>query len=161
MALLPTCFTGRRAVFYPINHANAKKSLTVATLFERIADPRSASRTDIGKLRDSVILHLKRLLNTRQGSVQTAPDYGMPDLSEFVYSFPESVTKMQNSIASIIEKFEPRLKSVRVNHCPNPDDALIIKLEITAQLVVPGTDQRNSCCFETTIGSSGHIDIDG
>lgn len=133
----------------------------MATLLERMSDPRLVFRTDIGELRDSVISHLKKLLNTRQGSSQIHPDYGMPDLSEFIYSFPDSISKMQNSIAYIIELFEPRLTSVRVTYKESPEDALNIKFEITAQLVVPGQNQRSSCWFETTIGSSGHIDIEG
>jgi type VI secretion system protein len=133
----------------------------VATLLERIINPQRTTRTDVGELRDSVILHLKKLLNTRQGSVPIHPEYGMPDLSEFINCFPESITKMQTTIASIIEKFEPRLKSVRVDYKENPDDVLNIKFEITAQLVVPDQDQQSSCYFETTIGTSGHIEIEG
>lgn len=131
----------------------------MATLLQRIINPHRTARTDIGELRDSVILHLKKLLNTRQGSVPIQPEYGMPDLSEFINLFPESITKMQATIASVIEKFEPRLKSVRVDYKENPDDVLNIKFEITAQLVVPDRDQQSSCYFETTVGTSGHIEI--
>lgn len=132
----------------------------MATLLQRIVDPQRTSRTDISELRDSVILHLKKLLNTRQGSVPIHPEYGMPDLSEFINLFPESVTKMQSTIASIIERFEPRLKSVRVDYKENPNDVLNIKFEITAQLVVPDQDQQSTCYFETTVGTSGHIEIE-
>lgn len=56
-------------------------------LLERIGnlerDPADIRKTNISRAIGSVIEHLQRLLNTRQGNVPTAEDYGIPDLSNF------------------------------------------------------------------------------
>ena len=53
------------------------------SLFERLGgDTRKrseSSREDCAM--DSVAAHLAKMLSTRAGSVQTLPDYGLPDLN--------------------------------------------------------------------------------
>ena len=39
---------------------------------------------DADKLATAVLSHLARLLNTRQGSAATQPDYGLPDFNDLV-----------------------------------------------------------------------------
>jgi len=63
---------------------------------------------------ESVLSHLQRILNTRQGNVPIAHDYGIPDFLDFLQSFPESVHEVERNIKSAIDKFEPRLSGVTV-----------------------------------------------
>src|SRR6476660_387830 len=88
---------------------------------EHLADPHSSERTTY---RDSdtetaVSQHLARLLNTRQGSCLTCPDYGLIEVSEVLYDFPDAIGIMQRALKNSIQTYEPRLKNVQVRHVKN------------------------------------------
>ncbi len=89
-------------------------------LLERIREPevggQRRSEVDTRLLLRSVLDNLQRILNTRQGNVPIQKDLGIPDLSDIVHTFPESILTMQQSIRQTITKYEPRLKSVRVSY---------------------------------------------
>ena len=132
------------------------------TLLERLADPRPDRPLSVTEntqlLADSILAHLRKLLNTRQGHVLTQPDYGMPDITEFVQGLPDMVERVQQGIRQTIEKFEPRLRNVSVALAPEAEWPSI-RFEITAELV---TDQEDaSVWFETSVSPSGHISIKG
>src|SRR5919108_6440448 len=84
--------------------------------FER--DPARRSRTDHGRLVDSILGHIRLILNTRQGNVPIAPDYGVPDFLDFLQTYPDSVREIERSICTAIGSFEPRLTGVRVAFIP-------------------------------------------
>lgn len=64
---------------------------------------------------NSVINHLKVLLNTRQGSALIANDYGMPDYSDIFGDFTsERVRDLGRQIQQVIKRYEPRLEDVVV-----------------------------------------------
>ena len=94
-------------------------------LLERIRswekDPGRRSREDSGRIIDSVLLHLSRILNTKVGNVQIAEDFGMPDFTDLVYNFPEAVRNLERSIRLMIQKYEPRLSAVQVRFVPQED----------------------------------------
>lgn len=133
------------------------------TLLERIADPRADEPLTIventQQLADSILRHLQKMLNTRQGHVLIQPEYGMPDITEFVHSMPGSLKKVQSAIRNSIEKFEPRLRNVDISYVPAEDDKLSLRFEITAELVTDKEDA--SVWFETAVFSDGHIKIKG
>ena len=64
-------------------------------LLERIQswekEPKRRSRGEPRRQIDSIVAHLQRILNTRQGNVPIADGYGVPDLTDFMLSYPESV----------------------------------------------------------------------
>lgn len=64
----------------------------------------------------AITQHLIRLLNTRQGSCLTCPDYGLVEISELLFEFPDAVGIMQRAIKNAIQSYEPRLKNVQVRH---------------------------------------------
>lgn len=131
------------------------------SLLERLADPqRDAPRTlrgNTNQLAKSVLRHLQKMLNTRHGNAPVQLDYGLPDLTELVHSFPESIAQMQKAIRNTIEKYEPRLRAVKVSYVPSDDDPLRVKFEITAQLVT--TREKTPIWFETTLDSSGQVEV--
>ena len=133
------------------------------TLFERLANPdQGTSRrltVDVNRLRKSVILHLRKMLNTRHGHAPAQPDYGIPDLNEFMFSMPESITPMRQAIQTTIEKYEPRLSNVKVSWTPDEDDPLNICFEIEARLQVG--DKAFPVSFTTNVGSARGIEIIG
>jgi type VI secretion system protein len=132
------------------------------TLLERLGDRSHAKALTVAEdsqlLADSILRHLRRMLNTRQGHVLTQGDYGMPDVTGFVQNLPDMVTATQRAIQNSIEKFEPRLRNIHVTYAPS-DDKLNVHFEITGELV---TDKEEAAVwFETFLTPSGHIEIRG
>ncbi len=115
-------------------------------LLERIrtweSEPDRRGRTDDIRQVDSILAHLRRILNTRQGSVPISDVYGIPDLNDFLTSYPESVTRVEKSIRQAIEKYEPRLQSVKVHFLPQEEDVLCLRFQITARINA-GTGRNN------------------
>ncbi|MEW5875125.1 MAG: type VI secretion system baseplate subunit TssE [Candidatus Zixiibacteriota bacterium] len=137
--------------------------LSDRTLFERLAHPEPPGsrrlHLDVGRLKQSVLLHLRRMLNTRHGHAPAQPDYGIPDLNEFMFAMPESITPMRQAIQASIEKYEPRLRSVHVAWVPDEDDPLNIRFEISARLIAE--DEEVPVSFTTNVGSATGIDVIG
>jgi type VI secretion system protein len=115
------------------------------------------TRLNISALTDSVLRHLDRMLNSRQGISQTVPDYGLPDLADVVHSFPEAIDVCRRSIRTSIEKYEPRMRNVVVNHVADPDDIFHLRFEIKGQLVTERETVPVS--FYTTLDATGHSDV--
>lgn len=108
---------------------------------------------------DSVLGHLRKMLNVRQGSVPTLPDYGMPDFNDLLVELPEAIVEIQRALRICIEQYEPRLKRVRIKHLPDQENPLNLRFEITAQLV---TGEGNAAMqFETSLDTSGRVSIRG
>ena len=130
-------------------------------LFERLVEPDPAGsrrrEVDVHRLTESVIVHLRKLMNCRHGCTLIQSDYGIPDLNEFVFDFPDTLGSMRKAIQRAIEKYEPRLKSIRVKYVENPDSPLDIHLEITAQLVTD--EELVPISFSTHTGSAMGLEI--
>ena len=131
-------------------------------LLERIrtweSEPDRRGHTDDVRQIDSILAHLRRILNTRQGSVQISDVYGIPDLNDFLTSYPESVTGVEKSIRQAIEKYEPRLQSVKVHFLPQEEDVLCLRFQITARINA-GTGRN--ILIETIVNSDGRISLKG
>lgn len=112
-----------------------------------------------GQLVDSVLDHLRKILNVRQGSVESLPDYGLPDINGLAAKFPNALYELKLEIKSCIDKYEPRLSNVRVEPVQDEDNPLYFKFEITASLQVGPSG--NSIWFETTLDPSGKATIRG
>jgi type VI secretion system protein len=110
-----------------------------ARLLERIRlrerNPHRREDEDTGRVIDSVLDHLTRILNTRRGNVPIAEDYGIPDYTEFLQNFPESLRDFETEIEQTITQYEPRLETVRVNFAPQDENVFAIKFQISARLV--------------------------
>ncbi|MBN1636431.1 MAG: type VI secretion system baseplate subunit TssE [Deltaproteobacteria bacterium] len=120
-------------------------------------DPGRRARQDPKKIVDSVLVHLQRILNTRQGSVLIAEDYGVPDFTDTLRNYPESVREMERSIRQMIQKYESRLRSIRVNFLPPDEDQLYLRFQITAQLALDG--EKVPVLFESLVGMDGRVDV--
>ena len=131
------------------------------SLLERLRDPDSEAprtiRENTSRLTDSVLANLKRVLNSRHGIAMIREDYGIPDISDLIHSFPEANARMRLAVKTSIEKFEPRLRRVRVKSVENEDEPLALHLEITAELVTE--DERASVAFETKITPEGEVTL--
>ena len=130
-------------------------------LLERIRswekEPAKRSREDPKKTIDSVVSHLQRILNTRQGSVPIAEDYGVPDFTDALRNYPESVRESERSIRLMIQKYEPRLKAIRVHFLPPDEEILTLRFQIAAQLAID--NEKIPVQFESHVGTDGKIEV--
>jgi type VI secretion system protein len=129
-------------------------------LLERIRvreqDPARRGGEDPRRMTDSVLEHLQRILNTKQGNVPIADDYGTPDLLDFMQSYPDSLRVLERIIRQVIQKYEPRLTAVRVNYVAQTEDALSLYFQINAKLTA---DMKTPVFFETLVDPDGKINI--
>jgi len=103
----------------------------------------------------SVITHLQKLLNTRQGSVQIAPDYGLPDMtSVHSDSLVDTGRRMEQVLVGVIARFEPRLTNVRVTMEKSEGVQLELKFKLEAALA---RQPDIPVVFETIINANGSI----
>lgn len=126
---------------------------------EHLADPTSSERYTRrdADIEASVTEHVVRMLNTRQGSCLTCPDYGLIEVSEVLYDFPDAVGIVQRALKNSIQQYEPRLKNVQVRHVKNEYvHEMVLQFEITAQLHLPD-GRRQSLRFATTVDGSGNV----
>jgi type VI secretion system protein len=120
-------------------------------------EPDRRTKEDAGRIIDSVLRHLQRILNTRQGNVPIAEDYGVPDLTDLLHSYPESLREIEKAIRQTIQNYEPRLKGVRVSFLPQEEDVLSLHFQILAKLVTER--ERVAVLFETLVDSDGKVNI--
>ena len=130
-------------------------------LLERLrrweAEPLSRGREDPKRTIDSVVRHLQRLLNTHQGSVEIAADYGIPDFMHFLQGGPKAALDVETAIRDVIEKYEPRLTGVRVRYIALEDGMPTLRFQIQARLSV----DAKSVLLETIVGPDGRIQVKG
>ena len=108
-----------------------------SSLFERLERPSAHSAGAVA----SVAAHLGKMLSIRAGSVQTLPDYGLPDLNDMSQSLHESLSQSRLLIERFIRAYEPRLRHVRVKALPRDHDPLALAFAIEAMLTVNGVTQ--------------------
>ncbi len=107
---------------------------------------------------ESIVEHLKALLNTRQGEAPAVPDFGVVDFTDLVHNFPEAIQTLQRCIRTTILQYEPRLKNVVVQQVRD-DEVLVLKFQITAQLQNKGGRSGGAVRFETQLRAGGHISV--
>jgi type VI secretion system protein len=132
-------------------------------LLERIRlwdkEPDRRSREDTGRVIDSVLLHLQRILNTKEGSVPIAEDFGLPDFTDLIDNYPESIKDLERSIRKMVLKYEPRLRAVQVKFIPQEEATLSLDFQITAELETQ--DEKVPVVFESQMESSGKMKVKG
>ncbi len=105
----------------------------------------------------SVLDHLQRILNTRQGSTPIADDYGIPDFTNLMSGYPESKRFIERSIRQTIQKYEPRLQGVRIAFLPQQEDVLNLSFQISARLVLD--DLKDPVVFESVLDAGGRVQV--
>ncbi len=104
----------------------------------------------------SILRHMECILNTRQGSVIIAPDFGMPDFTNLKMFGDESAREIEQTIRDIITKYEPRLVQPRVGFTPQEEDLLALRFSISAKLAI---DENIPVVFNTIVRDDGKIQV--
>jgi type VI secretion system protein len=119
--------------------------------------PERRGGNDPKRMIDSIIRHLERILNTRQGNVPIADDYGIPDFTDLSSGFSDALRDLERTIRNTIQKYEPRLKSVRVKFIPQEENTLAVTFQIVGQLILE--EEKNPITFQSVMDSDGKFTI--
>jgi type VI secretion system protein len=130
---------------------------------QRAADPNNTERHTwkAEDLATAVIRHLKQMLATRQNSSLTAPDYGVPDVTEILHDMTEAVGVVQRAVKASIQQYEPRLKNVQVRHVRN-ENAMgqpSMVFEITGHIVL-ADGRKQPVRIGTTMDEHGNVELE-
>jgi type VI secretion system protein len=102
----------------------------------------------------SLLEHLRALLNTRQGSSALDPNYGVPDLTGPLHDFPQGIAALQRELELTIRRGEPRLACVSVRPLRLDENSLVLRFQVVGQLS-NGITLR----FQTEISRGGYVHI--
>jgi type VI secretion system protein len=133
--------------------------VSYGSLFERLggtAEQRAGRSLEVAAMA-SVAAHLAQMLSTRAGSVQTLPDYGLPDLNDMRLSLHDSLKQARLALERFIEAYEPRLSRVRVVSLPRAHDPLRLAFAIEGWLAVEGVNRHVS--FSASLDGSGQVQV--
>lgn len=97
------------------------------------------------------------MCSTRMGSMLTCPDFGVMDPSDLVHAFPDATTLLARSIRVTIETYEPRLQNVRVKFMADEEADLMLRFEVSAQIIRDGSKVPIS--FETALDASRQLSV--
>jgi type VI secretion system protein len=128
------------------------------SLFERLES--GASRRPQDSVVESVASHLAKMLSTRVGSVQTLPDYGLPDLNDMRFSLHDALSQARFLIERFIQSYEPRLKDVRVKAFPQDRDPLVLAFSIEGVMEIDGVKQTVAFCANLAHGAQVEVTPD-
>ena len=137
------------------------------TLLKRIAARTQAAprrvqpsaAEDVEALMESVRQHLAVLLNSRHGMNECLPDYGLPALSDLTIGVGDYARTMQEAIQTTIQKYEPRLRRVRVSRVEDEDSGRSLAFRVDAVLV--GRSGEYRAWYATSISGGGPLEVEG
>ncbi|MGF6098844.1 type VI secretion system baseplate subunit TssE [Pseudomonas sp. 18175] len=66
----------------------------------------------------SVLDNLRRILNSRAGSLSHLPDYGLPDMGVILQGLPATAHGLITTMTATLLKYEPRLAAVSIELLP-------------------------------------------
>ena len=102
----------------------------------------------------SVMDHLNRLFNTREGSIPHLKDYGLPDISEIYRKMPDGIDELRAAIKTTVEKYEPRLRNVKVVRRQSENKTQKLEFILSGELVGGGLVR-----FQTVFTDMGNSSI--
>lgn len=122
-----------------------------------------AGRSPDRQLRDSIVEHLRKLLNTREGSVPIDPNYGMPDMSNIAGSFALGTTEqLSEAIIRQVARYEPRLKAPKITVEKETRDVITLRFELSGLVASSqdsGSDQQ-PYSMVIRVNSSGQVFVE-
>lgn len=92
-------------------------------------------------LLDSLMAHLSRILNTRQGSVPIDPDFGVPDFTNLAGSFATGETaQIIEHMTRMVARYEPRLKSPCITLAEHGREVLSLRFMLDGLVAINDRD---------------------
>lgn len=127
------------------------------TLFELLTNSINCKSKNFDNLSlcKSIQNHLILLFNSRQGSLQHLPNYGLPDLNKIYQDLPNSLHFFSRHIKEAIEMYEPRLTHINVHYKSVEQNNCVIYFEISAEVIT-----GKSLYFDTYFMSDGKVVIE-
>ncbi|SDV47136.1 type VI secretion system baseplate subunit TssE [Chitinasiproducens palmae] len=131
-------------------------------LLERISNWEQGTvrtnRTSAEVLVRSVMAHLSRLLNTRQGSVQLDAQFGVPDFTNLVGGLEGgSTSDMEEEIQRMVSRYEPRIRSPKVRLLRERSDVMSIRFSLEGTIAIDDRDMPLR--LSTTVNSDGRVTV--
>jgi type VI secretion system protein len=123
-------------------------------LMQRLGGAAGAPRGSSDEQR-SILEHLRALLNTRRGDSEAAPDFGIPDFTDYVHSVPSGLLQLQTALQQTIARYEPRLTQVLVRAVDVDSASLVLYFEVSARIV--GAREKQVMRFFTRVVRGGRI----
>lgn len=106
----------------------------------------------------SVVDHLRRILNTRQGSVPLDPEFGVPDFTNLAGGLANGETRnIENQICMVVARYEPRIRNPRVVLMREASDLMSLHFQLEGLLQIDHEDIPLR--LSTIVGSSGRIQV--
>jgi len=102
----------------------------------------------------SIMDHLNRMFNTRQGSIPHLIGYGLPDITDIYRKMPDGIDELKSAIKHCVEKYEPRLRRVSVVRLETDAKDFKLVFILSGEMVKGGMVR-----FQTTFTSSGRSSI--
>lgn len=131
--------------------------------FSALEDPRQfAARSADRQLRDSIVVYLTKLLNTRAGSVPVDPNYGMPDMSNIAGSFALGTTEsLSEAIIRQVVRYEKRLQNPRISVEEETREVITLRFELIGDVAAAQEgDALQPFAMTIRINSSGQIFVE-
>lgn len=133
-------------------------------LLERVAglerDAGRSSQTQAQVLAASILEHLRRILNTRQGSAPIDAHFGVPDFTNLAGSLVAGETaQIIEEIGAMIARYEPRLMQPRLALAEHGQDVLSLSFILEGRIRV---DERDIALrVVTRVSSDGRVTLAG
>ncbi len=86
----------------------------------------------------SVQDNIKRILNTRAGSLKHLPDYGLPDLTNIYQALPASAHKLKQQMEITLLAYEPRIRSIDIDLDDAPNSGMTVSYVMVCHLKKAG-----------------------
>jgi type VI secretion system protein len=102
----------------------------------------------------SIMDHLNRMFNTREGSIAHLKGYGLPDISEIYRKMPHGIEELQEAVKRAVETYEPRMTRIQVIPKDPEGDKLKLVFIISGEMKGGGVVR-----FQTTFTSQGQSSI--
>ncbi|MDD6182036.1 MAG: type VI secretion system baseplate subunit TssE [Desulfovibrionaceae bacterium] len=112
----------------------------------------------------SIMNHICAIMNTRQGSAQIDPAFGIPDFTGAGVSFThDDIPRITREMEQFISRYEPRLRNIRIAFRPDNESPLLMSFVLTGELRLDATDGHEGMVLPvqmvTRINTQGKVTV--
>jgi type VI secretion system protein len=106
----------------------------------------------------SIMAHLSRILNTRQGSVQLDAQFGVPDFTNIAGGQDSgSTSDIEEEIQRMVSRYEPRVLNPKVRLISDRSDVMSIRFSLEGTLAV--NNREIPLRLSTTVNADGRVTV--